>query len=548
MSSSGAGTPFADGRRFGPYTIIRPLGQGGMGAVFVARHDRLEREVALKVLAPEFSQDPDFRARFINEARLLAALSSPHVINVFEFGEENGQLFIATQLIDGPDLSAMLATRPVPLADGLDIVAQVADALSDAHARGVLHRDVKPSNILVREVRGKQHAYLCDFGIARDTRTDVEKTRGVIGTMAYLAPERHAALEATVASDIYSLGCVLFAVITGQAPYAGLTEVQTAIAHAQSPVPQVVAGDAIAIQLNHILQRSMAKNPVDRYPSAEVMRTDLTRAAELARAPLAGFAGTEPAPATVLRPDPIQPAPAPLPSTVPIEPGRSRRGPALAVAAAVVAMVLVAVAGVLLVRSNSEPDPDTAKTPVAAKKKPTASASPSPTPAPTTSAPAVDPNAPVVCWDGRQVAERIDCQAWGVLPEGRAGMTQVFPSLVTDCVSIPPTVPNTEEVYECFRGGYTLRFYRWKLGSNKYAYYDGIQGSDHSVDWNVKNEFAGRAWVSTDFSGGNQQPYRYAGVFRSFPYSVTIEAGTEQTRTDAVHTLDITPPSRIGIR
>lgn len=253
------------GDSLGPYRITRQLGAGGMGVVFEAVEEGLGRRVALKVLAVQLAEEPEFRSRFLREATILARSDSPHIIQVYSHGEHDGVLYLATQYVSGGDLAARVASDGLPSADGaLDLAAQVASALADAHAVGVVHRDVKPHNVLLRAGQDQAHAYLCDFGIARDDETSLTSSGVVAGTYAYLAPERFRGEPATAASDIYALGCLVWFLLTGRAPYDG-GPVQLATQHEFSPIPQLPGAPA---QLNAFLARAMAKDPAARHPSA----------------------------------------------------------------------------------------------------------------------------------------------------------------------------------------------------------------------------------------------------------------------------------------
>ncbi len=268
----------------GPYRILRELGGGGMGVVYEAADDALNRTVALKIISPHLAADPDFRARFTREAQTLAALDSPQVVHVYAYGEVDGRLYLATQLVPDGDLGAMLRQfgAPPPLV-ALDLMAQVASGLADAHAAGMIHRDIKPANILLRRRGNAMTAYLGDFGIARQLHArDTEHSwTGTVGTPSYMAPELHTGGEAGVASDLYSLGCLLWATLSGHAPFRGTTEYQVISAHVEEPVPQLPGDSPFATEVNRILRTAMAKDPADRYESAATLRDDLRRARTL---------------------------------------------------------------------------------------------------------------------------------------------------------------------------------------------------------------------------------------------------------------------------
>ena len=188
------------GELVGPFQVGDRLGVGGMGIVFRARDTQLNRDIALKVIAPHLSGDPDFQARFVREARAQASLDSAHVVQVYTFGEEGGRLYIASQLIPDGDLGQMLKRHGVPPARiALDVIAQVADGLADAHATGLVHRDIKPANVLLRKRVGSLQAYLGDFGIARQAgRPRLTQAGGTVGTPSYMAPELHVGGDAGV--------------------------------------------------------------------------------------------------------------------------------------------------------------------------------------------------------------------------------------------------------------------------------------------------------------------------------------------------------------
>ena len=229
-----------EGETIAHYTVGRRLGGGGMGVVHEAMDESLERKVALKVIAPALAQDPDFRARFTREAQAQASLDSPHVVHVYGHGEDQGRLWLASQVVPDGDLRTMLDEYGAPpRATAIDVMRQVAAGLATAHLAGLVHRDIKPGNVLLRRRDGGGfQAYLADFGIAR--RVDGEATRtgtgATVGTPRYMAPELHTG-DPGVASDLYSLGCLLWAALNRAAPYAGTTDFEIVTAHREQPVP-----------------------------------------------------------------------------------------------------------------------------------------------------------------------------------------------------------------------------------------------------------------------------------------------------------------------
>lgn len=272
-----AGNPDT-GDELGPFRIGRRLGVGGMGVVFEALDNQLNRRVALKIISPHLSDDQGFRARFTREARAQALLDSPHVVQVYSFGEADGRLYIASQLIPDGDLGEMLQRHgsPPPRV-AINLMSQVADGLSAAHEAGLIHRDIKPGNVLLRRRDAVLQAYLGDFGIARRVGSDQQMTvaGGTIGTPSYMAPELHTGGEAATASDIYSLGCLLWATLHGSAPYAGSSDYQIVVAHVEQPVPQLAETGPLAAEVNRTLRNALAKQPSGRYPTAADMRDDL---------------------------------------------------------------------------------------------------------------------------------------------------------------------------------------------------------------------------------------------------------------------------------
>jgi tRNA A-37 threonylcarbamoyl transferase component Bud32 len=259
----------------GRYRLVELLGQGGMATIYRARDAQLERDVAVKLLRPEFGRDPDFLARFRDEARSAASLSHPNVVSVFDFGEDASGPFIVMELVDGEDLASILrGNGPLAPRQAARISAEVAKALQAAHARGIVHRDVKPSNILVsRDGRVK----VADFGIARAvTESQLTLPGTTMGSVHYFSPEQARGEVATAASDVYALGIVLFESLTGQRPFSGDGAAAVAMARLTSPppVPSAVRS-TVPPELDQIVQRAMALEPADRYPSAAAMASAL---------------------------------------------------------------------------------------------------------------------------------------------------------------------------------------------------------------------------------------------------------------------------------
>ena len=214
-----AGQDAADGTPFGRYRLIELLGRGGMGEVWRAFDTDTDRIVALKVLPPHLSEGVDFQRRFRREAHAAARLNNPHVIPIHHYGEIDGRLYVDMRLIDGRDLHSVLADGPLAPARAVRIIEQVAKALHAAHKVGLVHRDVKPSNILLDE---DDFAYLIDFGIARAAgETSLTATGGFIGSWPYMAPERFGPQEVDARADVYALACVLYQCLTGHTPYPG---------------------------------------------------------------------------------------------------------------------------------------------------------------------------------------------------------------------------------------------------------------------------------------------------------------------------------------
>lgn len=267
-----AGLPV--GSEVAGYRIEAVAGEGGMGVVYVATQLALQRRVALKVIAPDLARDPRFQERFKSESLLAASIEHPNVIPVYEAGERDGLLYLVMRYVEGTDLRALLDREGVldpPRAARL--LAQVAAALSGAHRQGLVHRDVKPANVLVVSDPddGHEHAYLTDFGIAREMSATggMTRTGAVVGTVDYLAPERLEGHRGDARADVYAFGCMLFESLTGDIPYPRDSDVAKMFAHANAPVPSLrEARPDVPASLADVVGRCMAKDPVERYADA----------------------------------------------------------------------------------------------------------------------------------------------------------------------------------------------------------------------------------------------------------------------------------------
>jgi serine/threonine protein kinase len=253
------------------YEVKAELGRGGMAAVYRAYDPRFKREVAIKVLPPQFLHDPSFRARFEREAQAIAAIEHPAIVPVYDFGEENGQPFLVMRYMAGGSLSSKLEKGPISLTESAKIISRLAPALDEMHRRGIIHRDLKPANILFDQYN---NAYLADFGIARITEATTALTGDVIiGTPSYMSPEQaRGDPDIDGRSDIYALGAILFEMLTGQQPYQGTTPMGIAMKHLVEPVPRILTVRAdLPQECQHLIDRAMAKDRTQRFQTATAL-------------------------------------------------------------------------------------------------------------------------------------------------------------------------------------------------------------------------------------------------------------------------------------
>lgn len=330
---------------FGRYVLRELVGEGGMGQVYRAYDTVTKRDVALKVLPARAAADPESRQRFEREAHRAAQLDEPHVVPIYDYGEIAGRLFLSMRLIRGDDVASMLRDRgPMPPELSVMIIEQVASALDAAHTRNVVHRDVKPSNILVTE---SMFAYLIDFGLARAlTDTSLTSMGATVGTFAYMAPERLMDDESDGRADTYALACVLHECLTATRPFPSDSLERCVSSHLYSPPPRPsVVRPGVPVLFDAVIARGMAKNPADRFPTSGA----LARAARAALPgrPHPGATARAPAPATVVRPAPYSAPPPPIP------PIRRRKRTVLFALVGVVVIAAGVVAAVVSTRDDS---------------------------------------------------------------------------------------------------------------------------------------------------------------------------------------------------
>jgi serine/threonine-protein kinase len=281
------------------YELEELVGTGGMSSVHRARDRLLERHVAIKILHEHYSRDEDYVERFRREARAAAKLSHPNIVTVIDRGEADGRQFIVFEYVDGQNLKQLIGKRgPLPVRDALELGMQIGRALAFAHAQGLVHRDVKPQNVLL----GNGDVKVTDFGIARslDVKAGLTQTGTVLGTSEYISPEQAGGREVDVRTDVYSLGAVVYELLAGQPPYTGDSFVSVAMRHVSDPVPSISAARPdVPLRVDAALQRAMAKDPDERFQSMDDFVAELG-------ACLAGL-GDPDADRTVIVPPQVQP-------------------------------------------------------------------------------------------------------------------------------------------------------------------------------------------------------------------------------------------------
>jgi serine/threonine protein kinase len=345
------------GETFGGYTIESLLGGGGMGTVYLATHERLARKAALKVIAPELAHDEGFRARFLRESRLAASLDHPNVIPIYDADEIDGVLYLAMRYVAGPSLHALIKEHgQLSPQETLRIAEQIGGALDAAHRAGLVHRDVKPANILVAEP--ERHAYLCDFGLAKQASSKgVTQTGSFFGTVDYSPPEQIQGLQVDGRADVYSLGCVTYHCLTGRPPFTRDSEFAVLQAHLSDPAPTLSSELELPPAVDEVIRTALAKDRGSRYATA----------GDLAHALRQALAGETPTESEATRAAPVVSAHVPTTSasTSPTEVGVTRSGSEArsrfgrrgwTIAAALLGAVAIVAAGVIVLATRSSSD------------------------------------------------------------------------------------------------------------------------------------------------------------------------------------------------
>jgi len=300
----------------GRYRVVGRLGSGGMADVYCAADEQLGRKVALKLLYPRFAEDQEFVERFRREASSAAGLQHPHVVSVFDRGEANGTYYIAMEYLEGRSLKELVQQEaPLDPVRAIDLILQILGAARFAHHRGIIHRDLKPHNVIVD---AEDQVKVTDFGIARAGASDVTQTGSIIGTAQYLSPEQAQGHAVSAASDLYSIGIVLYELLTGHVPFDGPNAVTIALKQvSEVPPPPSAYNGAVTVELDAIVRRALEKDPAARYVDADSFIAALDHARAGLLAPVGGSTAQFAAVATEPPPPPVvyeEYAPAPPPS------------------------------------------------------------------------------------------------------------------------------------------------------------------------------------------------------------------------------------------
>lgn len=277
------------------YTLKKKLGQGGMAAVFLAEQESFQREVALKVMFPQIAKEPGFAERFLQEARTVARLTHPHIIVVHDVGVANGLHYFAMEYHTGGDLTHRIRNGGITAYQALTITSQIADALALAHEHQIIHRDIKPDNILFRA--HNDAAILTDFGIAKSLDNNMQLTQlgSAVGTPKYMSPEQARGQKVDGRTDIYSLGVMLFEMLTGRAPFQADEALALGIKHCQDPIPRLPSELS---RYQPLIDRMLAKEPKDRHADAHVLIADIEALQKPGGKPAAKGPASPPAPAS----------------------------------------------------------------------------------------------------------------------------------------------------------------------------------------------------------------------------------------------------------
>jgi Protein kinase domain len=348
---------FAAGSQVASYEIVEQIGRGGMAVVYRARDLRLNRWVALKILVPELALDDVFRQRFIRESRAAAAVDHPNIIPIFEAGEASGVLFIAMRYVSGQDVRSLIdRAGALPPARAAGIIMQVASALDAAHARGLVHRDVKPANMLLSgaaDGSGADHVYLSDFGVSKqsDATSGLTRTGQLVGTLDYLAPEQVEGRPADGRADVYSLACAAFEMLSGAPPFKRDQSLAVMWAQLSAPPPALTSRrPGLPPAVDPVMTKALAKAPGDRYATCGGFASALHAACGLRAGSVAGPGATTPGLGGF--------APGP-PTSQPVRPRppAKRRSPAKLAAAAALAAAVILAGGAFALHRGLAPRP-----------------------------------------------------------------------------------------------------------------------------------------------------------------------------------------------